>query len=136
MKHLSSTNIHIQRNLFPALEEEIGPLSPKEQQFVRILEIVDIRPFLSDQQWCGTGRKPHCRLTLAKAFIAKAVWNIPTTQGLVDRIRSSPSLRRLCGWDRTCDIPQKSTFSLSFEIFVFWKLLSNFSIALFLFRNF
>ena len=125
MKHLSSTNIHIQRNLFPALEEEIGPLSPKEQQFVRILEIVDIRPFLSDQQWCGTGRKPHCRLTLAKAFIAKAVWNIPTTQGLVDRIKSSPSLRRLCGWDRICDIPHESAFSRSFNLFAKRELPAN-----------
>ncbi len=125
MSHLSSINIHIQRSLFPALEEEIGMLSPKERQLVRILELVDIRPFLSDQYWCGIGRKPHSRLALAKAFIAKAVWNIPTTRGLIDRITSSPSLRRLCGWDRVCDIPHESAFSRSFELFALRELPAN-----------
>ncbi|RKX39423.1 MAG: IS5/IS1182 family transposase [Verrucomicrobia bacterium] len=84
MSNFSSLNIHIQRNLFPALEEEIGVLSSKERQFVRVLELMDIRPFLIDQRWCGTGRKPHCRVALAKAFIAKAIWNIPTTRGLIE----------------------------------------------------
>jgi len=84
VSNLSSLNIHIQRNLFPALEEEIGVLSSKERQFVRVLELMDIRPFLIDQRWCGTGRKPHCRVALAKAFIAKAIWNIPTTRGLIE----------------------------------------------------
>jgi len=84
VSNFSSLNIHIQRNLFPALEEEIGVLSSKERQFVRVLELMDIRPFLIDQRWCGTGRKPHCRVALAKAFIAKAIWNIPTTRGLIE----------------------------------------------------
>lgn len=125
MSNLSTLNIHIQRNLFPALEEEIGVLSPKEQQLVRILELVDIRPLLADQRWCGTGRKPHSRVAMAKAFIAKAVWNIPTTRGLIDRIGASPSLRRLCGWDSVCDIPHESVFSRAFELFARRDLPSN-----------
>ena len=125
MSKLSTLNIHIQRNLFPVLEEEIGVLSSREQQFVRILEIVDIRPFLSDQSWCGTGRRPYSRVALAKAFIAKAVWNIPTTRGLIDRISTSPSLRRLCGWDRVCDVPHESVFSRAFELFALRELPAN-----------
>ena len=125
MSNLSTLNIHIQRNLFPALEEEIGVLSSKEKQFVRILELIDIRPFLADQRWCGIGRKPHSRLALAKAFIAKAVWNIPTTRGLIDRISSSPSLRRLCGWDCVCDIPHESVFSRAFDLFALRELPAN-----------
>jgi hypothetical protein len=111
--------------LFPALEEEIGRLSAKEQQLVRILELVDIRPFILDQCWCGIGRKPHSRLALAKAFMAKAVWDIPTTRGLIDRISSSPSLRRLCGWDRVCDIPHESAFSRAFDLFALRELPAN-----------
>jgi hypothetical protein len=125
VSNLSSINIHIQRNLFPALEEEFGVLSSEEQQFVRILELVEIRPFLADQCWCGTGRKPHSRFFLAKAFIAKAVWKIPTTRGLIDQIRSNPSLRRLCGWDRVYDIPHESVFSRAFELFARRDLPSN-----------
>lgn len=125
MSNLSPINIHIQRNLFPALEEEIGVLSSKEQQFVRSIELLNIRPLLADQRWCGTGRKPHCRVAMAKAFIAKAVWNIPTTRGLIDRINASPSLRRLCEWDRVCDIPHESAFSRAFELFACRDLPSN-----------
>ena len=47
MSKLSSINIHMQRHLFPALEEEIGVLSSKEKQFVRILELIKIQPFLA-----------------------------------------------------------------------------------------
>lgn len=125
MSKLSSINIHMQRHLFPALEEEIGVLSSKEKQFVRILELIKIQPFLAGQGWCGTGRPPHSRVALAKAFIAKAVWNIPTTRGLIDYISSSPSLRRLCGWDSVSDIPHESVFSRAFERFALQDLPSN-----------
>lgn len=125
MSKISSINIHIQRNLFPALEEEIGLLSVKEKQFVRVLELVEIRRFLSDQGWCGNGRKPHSRVAMARAFIAKAIWNIPTTRGLIDRIAASPSLRRLCGWDTVSDIPHESAFSRAFELFSLRDLPSN-----------
>ena len=117
MSELSKANIHIQRHLFPALEEEFGTLSEKERQFVCILDLVDIPPFLSGLEWCGTGRKPASRLALAKTFIAKAVWNIPITSGLINRIKASPNLRRLCGWDSISDIPHESIFSRAFAAF-------------------
>jgi hypothetical protein len=56
-------------------------------------------------------------LDLAKAFLAKMVWNLPTTEQLIDRLRSAPSLRRLCGWDSVSDIPDRGTFSRAFEQF-------------------
>ena len=117
MSKLSSVNISIQRHLFPALEEEIGKLSEKEQKFVRIIELIDLNSFLSGYQWCGIGRKPHSRISIAKAFIAKSVWDMPTTRALIDMINSSPSLRRLCGWDTKSDIPAESAFSRTFTLF-------------------
>jgi len=125
MSELSKTNLHLQRHLFPALEEEFGILSEKERQVVRILELIEIRPFLSGLEWAGNGRPPASRYALAKAFIAKAVWNIPTTKGLIDRIKSAPSLRRLCGWDSVAQVPDESTFSRAFSIFALRDLPSN-----------
>ena len=125
MSGLSRINIFIQRLLFPALEEEIGVLSEKEQQFVRIIELVEIEPFLTGLEWCGTGRPPASRLALANAFIAKAVWNIPTTKGLIERIKTAPSLRRLCGWESVGDVPDESTFSRAFATFSLRELPSN-----------
>ena len=125
MSGLSQINIHIQRHLFPALEEEMGVLSQKERQFVRILELVEIQPFLHGLQWCGIGRPPSSRLAMANAFIAKAVWNIPTTKGLIDRIKASPSLRRICGWDCVSAVPGESMFSRAFATFALRELPAN-----------
>ena len=49
--------------------------------------------------------------------MAKAVWDMPTTRALLDMINSSPSLRRLSGWDTVADIPAESAFSRAFTSF-------------------
>ena len=46
------------------------------------------------------GRKPHLRKPLALAFLAKAVWNLPTTRALIDFLKASGTVRALCGWER------------------------------------
>lgn len=122
MSKLSAASISIQRHLFPALEDEIGELSDKERKFVRIIELIEMGRFLAGHSWCGVGRKPHSRAALAKAFIAKAVWNVATTRALIDLVRSSPSLRRLCGWDSVADIPDESVFSRAFALFAEMEL--------------
>jgi hypothetical protein len=119
---LSSTNISIQRHLFPALEEEIGKLSDNEQKFIRIIELINLPHYLTSFYWCGIGRKPHSRISLAKAFVAKAVWDMPTTRALLDMINSSPSLRRLCGWDTIGEIPAECAFSRAFASFAEMEL--------------
>ena len=125
MSLFSTISIRIQRTLFPILEEEMGVLSDKEQQLVRILEVVDLRSLLKDQRWCGVGRIPHSREALAKAFIAKALWDFPTTRALIDMLSSSPKLRRLCGWESVSQIPHESAFSRAFDLFSIRELPAN-----------
>ena len=62
----------------------------------------------------GNGCPPNSRLALCKAFIAKAVWDFPTTRDLIDAVRHHPTLRRLCGWETLKDVPSESTFSRVF----------------------
>jgi len=107
----------LQRSLFPQIEAQLGPLSSKEQEFVRIVEFCDLDKLAVQYQWVGVGRKPTSRLSLAKAFVAKMVWNLPTTEALISLLESSPSLRRLCGWEMVGEIPDRSTFSRAFEQF-------------------
>ena len=45
------------------------------------------------------GRPLKDRGALARAFLAKAVLDVPTTQALVERLRTEGRLRRLCGWE-------------------------------------
>ncbi|MCF6318381.1 MAG: transposase, partial [Proteobacteria bacterium] len=56
-------------------------------------------------------RPTKSRMALVRAFIAKAVYNMPTTQILIDRLKSDLSLRRLCGYEQLQQIPSQPTFS-------------------------
>jgi hypothetical protein len=103
--------------LFPAWEAEVGVLSDKEQQFVRIVALVEVERFMAPYRWKWLGRKPEDRLPMAKAFIAKAVWNLPTSRALLDYVQRCPSLRRLCGWDSAGEMPSEATFSRAFAAF-------------------
>ena len=85
-----------QRELFPWLAEALGPLGERYERFVRVLELVRVEEWLPySRGWRGRPLKD--RAALARAFLAKAVLDVPTTRGLVERLRTEPTLRRLCG---------------------------------------
>jgi hypothetical protein len=111
----------LQGSLFPWLEEEVGKLTKKEQQLVSILELVGIESFVP-QSAGWPGRPVSDRRVIARAFVAKVVYNIGTTRQLLDRVKSDTTLRRLCGWERKKDIPSEATFSRAFAEFSKSKL--------------
>ena len=106
----------IQGSLFPQLEEELCPLTEKQQQLVAILEVIRIEQHLTVLTGL-VGRPPKSRSPLARAFVVKAVYNMPTTRMLIERLQSDISLRRICGWERRSEIPDESTFSRAFAEF-------------------
>ena len=63
------------------------------------------------------GRRPEDRVAIARAFVAKTVYNMPTTRVLLDRLETDISLRRICGWERKSDISAEWTFSRAFAEF-------------------
>ena len=69
------------------------------------------------QRLDGAGRPSKDRCALARAFIAKSVWNLQSTRALIDRLMVDTCLRRLCGWQRRSEIPSESTFSRAFAEF-------------------
>jgi hypothetical protein len=107
----------IQRQLFPSLEDEIGPLSAKERNLVQIIALLDLPRHMSVYQWQGWGRKPKSRLAMCKAFVAKAVYRLETTDLLIEYLKGCSSLRRLCGFDNAWQVPSKATFSRAFAQF-------------------
>lgn len=107
----------IQAWLFPMLEDELGELDDQHREFVAVCETCALREHLAAYRWVGNGCPPKDRLALCKAFIAKAVWDFPTTRDLIDAVRHRPTLRRLCGWETLGEIPCESTFSRAFTSF-------------------
>jgi hypothetical protein len=107
----------LQRYLFPRLEEcGERPLTEKEQQLTSILEVLQIEKF-AGRPPRRFGRKPWERPALARALVAKAVYNHPHTRATIEALRGSPVLRRLCGFVRRADIPSEATFSRAFAEF-------------------
>ena len=113
---LSHTWQHIQGFLFPILEDELGELTAKQKQLINVLEVARLEEHLPN-----TGRYPgrpqEDRVAIARAFVTKILYNMPTTRVLLDRLESDLTIRRLCGWERRTDVPSESTFSRAFDEF-------------------
>ena len=108
----------IQQTLFPALEKELAaPLGKQGELFVTTVELVRPERFVERFEWAGMGCPRQWRLPILLAFIAKSVWNFPTTRALLDRLAHDPTLRRLCGWEKAAQVPHESTFSRAFAEF-------------------
>tara|TARA_B100001059_G_C17772123_1_gene549054 strand:- start:190 stop:1278 length:1089 start_codon:yes stop_codon:yes gene_type:complete len=109
--------------LFPHLEDLLSTdLSKKEREFVRVCTLSELERHTFDLEWQGLGRKSKDRLSILKAFIAKAVYNLDTTRSLINYLESSPTLRRLCGWEYKRNIPHESKFSRVFALIAEHKL--------------
>ena len=111
----------LQSTFFPAVEEEIGELSELAKRLTIILNLIPLSRFIPvSRGW--NGRPSLDRVAIASAFVAKAVYNFPTTRHLLDRLHSDPQLRKICGWDRESDVPHESAFSRAFAEFALMEL--------------
>ena len=113
---LSQQWLTIQGSLFPWIIEELGPLTKKQQELITTLEMLRIEAFVYSCRGYP-GRPPADRTAIARSFVAKMVYNLPTTRMLLERLQSDISLRRICGWERVSDIPEEWTFSRAFAEF-------------------
>ena len=100
MKTLSQIWSTIPACLFPFLENEFEePLTEKLRKLVAILELIRIEEYIHVPKYWH-GQSPKNRAQIARSFVAKAVYNLTTTRELIDRLNTSPALRRICGWEK------------------------------------
>ncbi len=109
--------ISCQQELFPEVELQYGSLSRRYKRLLHVFEIVGVHDFLPRPKSGSRGRPLSSRASLARAFLAKMVLNIPTTSGLRERLLSERVLRSLCGWPERSKVPSESTFSRAFKEF-------------------
>ena len=108
----------VQKSLFPHLNECLpAPLTKQEKRLVSILEIVEVERHVprTVTRYRYPGRKPLDRQSLARAFVAKALYRHPTTSDLHRALQSAVNLRRICGF--TGSLPSEATFSRAFTEF-------------------
>lgn len=100
---------------FPRIEAALEePLTEKLQQLIRIFDVIRVESFIQGPYSHLMGRRPIDRRAIARAFIAKAFFDVPTTECLIEMLRQQSNLRKLCGFEHQNDIPSASTFSRAF----------------------
>ena len=106
--------LNLKNSLFPELQESlrVEEFSSKESKLIRVFDFAEIEKFITITSPTNT---PKFRKQIARAFIAKSVYNFQTTRELIDRLQNDRTLRILCGWRYKNDIPSESTFSRAFD---------------------
>jgi len=107
---------HIQGSLFPWLREEVEPMTELLGRLITTLDVIGLDAYVPAPPR-GPGRPPEDRRALARAFVAKTVLGIPTTDAVIERLKVDKSLRRIIGWERRAQVPSESTFSRAFNEF-------------------
>jgi hypothetical protein len=112
----------IQTELFPYFEQELDPLTEKEREFIQIVTLLDLPSHMKAYRWRGLGRRKKSRLAMAKAFVAKSVYKLETTDMLIVYLKGCKNIRRLCGYKLPGQVPSSSTFSRAFNEFAAGEL--------------
>jgi len=108
LSKMSLKILNLKKTLFPVLQEELGALSSKEDKLMRILELAQIELYVSEVKITNP---PKDRKEIARAFVAKSVYNFQTTRDLIDRLKVVRVLRIICGWRYAHNIPSEAKFS-------------------------
>jgi hypothetical protein len=105
--------LNIENTLFPEIKEtlRLEELSSKESKLIRILDFAEIEKNITVVSITNTKKD---REQIARAFVAKSVYNFQTTRDVIDRLRIDRTLRIICGWRYKNDIPSEATFSRAF----------------------
>ncbi len=68
---------NLENSLFPELKEQLSVLSSKEEKLIKILDFAQIENNITVVKITNT---PKDREEIARAFIAKSVYNMQTTR--------------------------------------------------------
>lgn len=100
LERISWIKAKIQSKLFPHLEENLTDvMTEKQKKLVMILEVVEIERHVQSPGYQWMGRKLKDRYAIARAFVAKAVYNYATTRDLIEGLKGVRNLGRICGFN-------------------------------------
>ncbi len=87
--HCTGSTLVCNRNCSPALQENLDDLSEPMRQLATVISAIksDLPPNILWDSPYLPGRPRKSRQAILNAFIAKAIFNIPTTRDLIERLR-------------------------------------------------
>jgi len=93
-----------------------GYLTNKHKQLIQLLDLIDLHKIFPRRLWDSLfGRPITNRHAFVKAFIARIIFNLQTTDALIERLKVDSALRSICGFDcRANKLPSASSFSRAF----------------------
>jgi hypothetical protein len=91
LQFLNTFSNLLQTTLFPAIEQDLGPLTGQHRALVEALGLLQMDRFVEAGR--RRGRPAHNRANILRAFVAKAVFGMPHTRALLDRLQSDAVLR-------------------------------------------
>ena len=100
--------LDIEFDLQKCFEEQLTERHKTFLQMIRVLEEVQ-QPL--ERHYAGIGRKPYSYTPFMRSMWAKCFFGIIKTQELINRLKTDPNLRLLCGFKT---VPGKATFSRAF----------------------
>ena len=107
----------VKEKLFPLLQEQTGlEMTDKLKVLAQILEIVRIEQFVPAPKRGKRGGQEIDRRPLARAFLAKAFFNLSQTRALKEQLDQSSALRKLCGMEKVASEPTLSRAFAQFAI--------------------
>ena len=101
----------LEQGLFPFMMNEVGELTEKNKVFVAVCEAAVKPETFEYAKWKGIGCPPVDHMAVYKAFLFKAVHDVPTTKEMIAHLMLEPQSRRLCGWADPGEVPCESRFS-------------------------
>ncbi|MCI0612781.1 transposase [bacterium] len=120
----------MQTGLFPLVEIYLGKTTPRQQRLIQILEVIRVEEHCGSHSPFSVGRPPCDRAAMARSFVAKAVYQIATTELLIEHLKADRILRRICGFEYAGQVPGESTYSRAFDEFAETELPSRVHAAL------
>ena len=87
-------------------------LTTHQKTFLQMLRCIEEHLPQLHRPYAGTGRKPYQYLPFLKSQLAKSFFQIATTSRLIERLKTDPNLRLLCGFT---SVPGPASFSRSYS---------------------
>jgi hypothetical protein len=87
----------LQQVLIPLSEQSVGPLSLQLRLPNSASALPPLDRHLSALR-AYTGPRARDRAARATAFVAQAIFNLPATRDLIDRLKANAALRQVRGW--------------------------------------